>query len=123
MKSFGEVLRECRRQARKTLQETADFLGVSAVYVSEVERGKRPPFKNSRLEKLGEFFEIDPFKLIIAAWKQKGLLEVDLANASSAQVAVLSGLARGGLSDECWKEIHSYLIQKYRENFKENCDE
>lgn len=40
---FGEYLRGRRRAARLSLRELAGAMGCSIVYVSDIERGKRPP--------------------------------------------------------------------------------
>lgn len=42
--SFGELIRKSSRANNKSLQDVAGALQVTPVYVSEVERGKRPPF-------------------------------------------------------------------------------
>lgn len=43
-RAFGARLRALRKAAGKTMRDVADDLGVSTVYVSDVERGNRAPF-------------------------------------------------------------------------------
>lgn len=50
--SFGQYLRKTRTDAEISLREAARRLGVSAVYLGEVERGVRPPLKEERWELL-----------------------------------------------------------------------
>ena len=49
-KHFGKVLRSLRTTRGMSLRTLADIIVCSAVYVSEVERGSRPPFKRARIE-------------------------------------------------------------------------
>ncbi len=51
---FGRYLRGCRSEAKISLRSAAKNLGVSAVYLGEVERGVRPPFKESRWEDIAK---------------------------------------------------------------------
>jgi len=103
--SFGELIRSSRRGLDKSLQDVADALGVTAVYVSEVERGKRPPFTIERLSALAEVLELDLDRLRAAAWAEKRMIEWDPSTASDKQVQALVALARGGLSESQLDEI------------------
>ena len=103
--SFGALIRASRRRLNKSLQDVADALGVSAVYVSEVELRKRPPFTMERLPALSRALEIDLRTLMKAAWTEKGMIEWDPAKASDKQVQALVELARGGLSDRQLDDI------------------
>jgi len=103
--SFGELIRSSRRRLNKSLQDIADALGVTAVYVSEVERGKRPPFTTERLPALAQVLELDLDQLKTAAWAEKRMIEWDPAAASDKQIEALVALARGGLSDGELDEI------------------
>ncbi len=51
---FGDFLRQKRVEAKKSLREIADHLGVSHVYLSQVERGKTTPLTEDKWEKLIE---------------------------------------------------------------------
>ena len=68
--SFGELIRSSRRRLDKSLQDVADALGVTAVYVSEVERGKRPPFTSERLTALAQVLELPLDQVKAAAWAE-----------------------------------------------------
>jgi len=103
--SFGELIRSSRRRLDKSLQDVADALGVTAVYVSEVERGKRPPFTSERLPALAKVLELEPDQLKAAAWAEKRMIEWDPSTASDKQVQALVALARGGLSETQLDEI------------------
>lgn len=51
---FGDYLRQKRVEARKSLREVADHLGVSHVYLSQIERGKTTPLTEDKWQKLIE---------------------------------------------------------------------
>lgn len=110
--SFGELIRMSRRRLNKSLQDVADALEVSAVYVSEVERGKRPPFTRERLPALAQVLEINIDQLEAAAWAQKKMIDWDPTEATEKQVEVLVALARGGLSDDELNEILTIAKRK-----------
>jgi len=103
--SFGALIRESRRRLNMSLQEVADALGVSPVYVSEVERRKRPPFTVERLPALARVLGLNLKELIVAAWTEKKMIELDPAAASDKQMQALVALARGGLSETQLEEI------------------
>jgi transcriptional regulator with XRE-family HTH domain len=104
--SFGELIRASRRIQNKSLQDVADALNVSAVYVSEVERSKRPPFTMERLPALSRILGIDLKTLITTAWTEKKMIEWDPSLASDKQIEALVALARGGFSE---KELDAIL--------------
>lgn len=110
---FGEVLRRARQDAEMTLGNVAKLLGVSVVYVSDVERGNRKPFSNERILKVASFLNTDPAPLIAAADVEKGVIEYDITKAKPLEATVVgdlvSGLARGGVTDEQLEQIKNIL--------------
>jgi transcriptional regulator with XRE-family HTH domain len=113
---FGELIRSSRRRLNKSLQDVADAIGVSAVYVSEVERGKRPPFTTERLPALAQVLELDFDQLKAAAWAEKKMIELDPgATTNDRQIEALVALARGGLLDSELDEILTILNRKQLE--------
>lgn len=113
---FGDALRRLRREAGRTLSDLASLLGVSIVYVSDVERGNRKPLGNERILKVAQFLGADPTPLIEAANRERGFIEYDITNASSLEADVVgglvSGLARGGVSDDQLHQIRAILKRK-----------
>lgn len=97
--TFGDLIRASRRRLGKSLQEVADEIGVTPVYVSEVERGKRPPFITERLAKLSRALKLDFESLLRKAWEEKKMIDFD-PTSSDKQIEALMTLARGGLSEE-----------------------
>ena len=110
---FGDTLRRTRQSAEKTLGDVAKMLGVSVVYVSDVERGNRRPFGNERILKVANFLETDPAPLISAADFEKGVIEYNISKSNSLEAAVVgdlvSGLARGGVTEAQLEKIRIIL--------------
>jgi len=117
---FGEVLRKQRRQAGKTLADLAKPLGVSVVYLSDVERGNRKPFNNDRILKAAEFLRTDASPLIEAADWERGFIEYDITKARPLEADVVgglvTGLARGGITDEQLRNIQKILHKNGDQN-------
>jgi len=110
---FGDALRKARRNAEKTLGDVAKLLEVSVVYVSDVERGNRRPFSNERILKVAKFLKTDAAPIIAAADVERGVIEYDITKAKPLEAAVVgglvSGLARGGVTDEQLQKIKKIL--------------
>jgi transcriptional regulator with XRE-family HTH domain len=108
---FGQLIRKARRNARVTLQAAAEMLGVSTVYVSEVELSKRPPFSIDRIRKLAKFYNVSDQPLISLAISQRGYFELQGSSPSTVQLRALSGMARGELTNEQWEQI-SEIVER-----------
>lgn len=110
---FGDVLRRTRQQAKRTLGDVARLLGVSVVYVSDVERGNRRPFSNERILKIAKLLKADPAPLIAAADVEKGFIEYKISKAKPLEARVVgdlvSGLARGGVTEDQLERIRTIL--------------
>jgi transcriptional regulator with XRE-family HTH domain len=110
---FGDLLRQQRRKADKTLGDVARLLGVSVVFLSDVERGNRRPLSNERLIRIAEFLGQDPAPLIEAADRERGFIEYDIRKARPLEANVVgglvAGLARGGVTDEQLHDIQKIL--------------
>ena len=110
---FGDVLRRARHDAEKTLGDVARLLGVSVVYVSDVERGNRRPFGNERILKIANFLDADPAPLITAADIERGVIEYVITAGKQFEATVVgdlvSGLARGGVTEDQLQEIRKIL--------------
>ena len=109
---FGDLLRDARRKLDLTLQDVADRLDVSVVYVSEVERGKRPPFTRDRLAALAELVKIPEETLFAAAAFERKSVDFNPNECSPKQLEALTALARGGLSDEKLDRILELIRKK-----------
>ncbi len=117
---FGDALRKARHRAKKTLGDIAKLLDVSVVYISDVERGNRRPFGNERIIKIARFVKTDPAPLIAAADLERGVIEYDIKNADPFEASVVgdlvSGLARGGITEDQLQKIREILKFPNSEN-------
>ena len=113
---FGDLLRKMRRAANKTLGDLARFLGVSVVYLSDVERGNRKPLSKDRIVKIADFLKDDPALLMEAADRERGVIEYEIRPSHPLEADVVgglvAGLARGGVTDEQLRTIKNILRQK-----------
>jgi transcriptional regulator with XRE-family HTH domain len=69
---FGEIIREARQNAGLSLAGLASQLGVTKVYVSDVERGLRKPFTQERIRDVASILSLDESEL---SWKAAGRRE------------------------------------------------
>lgn len=110
---FGELLRNQRRKTGKTLGDIARLLGVSVVYLSDVERGNRRALSHDRILKIATFLDEDPTPLMEAADRERGFIEYDIRKARPLEADVVgglvAGLARGGVTDEQLHDIQDIL--------------
>ena len=75
---FGDLLRSERRRVGKTLGQIAGLLGLSVVFVSDVERSNRKPFANDRILKIAAYLNVDPTPLMEVADRERGFTEYDI---------------------------------------------
>jgi transcriptional regulator with XRE-family HTH domain len=117
---FGHVLRNNRRQAGKTLGDLAEVLGVSVVYLSDIERGNRKPLNKERILKIAGFLGTEATALLAAADWERGFIEYDITKARPLEADVVgglvSGLARGGITDDQLMSIQEILQKDAKEN-------
>ena len=118
---FGDLLRKQRRKADKTLGDVARLLGVSIVFLSDVERGNRAPLNADRILKAAAFLGQDSMPLLEAADRERGFIEYDIRKARPLEADVVGGLVaglqRGGITDEQLHNIQRIL------NREEDVDE
>ena len=57
-KNFGDFLYQKRIENKITMRQMADELGVSAVFISDIEKDRRNPFDVNRLKQLVSFLHL-----------------------------------------------------------------
>lgn len=108
MREFGELLRKQRREASKTMADLAELLDVSVPYISDVERGRRAPFRLDRLEKIATYLGTDVDELHEAAALAREAFELDAVNVSQEARQVGAALMRG------WTNLTPAQIEEIR---------
>ena len=110
-KSFGELLTQLREKKDKTLRELARAIGVSAPFLSDVEKGRRSALTAERIEKVAEVLQLDQDErnaLFDAAGKQKNSIPPDLPDYIMEHEFVSAALRTArdlDASEEEWKRF------------------
>lgn len=92
---FGELFRETRKGAGKNIGETARHLTVSITFLSDVERGTRPPLSPERIRAACEFLGVDPAPLLGAAAAQQGDFRMPASGLTATGMDAMAALQRG----------------------------
>jgi len=96
-------------KAGKSLGDLARHLGVSIVYISDVERSRRSPLSNLKILLVSEYLRTDPSELLTAAIDDKRKFNLDVADYPPVAIELLSGLARGRRQDETYRKLLELL--------------
>lgn len=76
--SFGQFLRQTRKEQRVSLRTVAKVLGVTPGYLSFVERGVVPPPPMDRIIEIARVMDIDPGFLLVLGMTERGTIEIPL---------------------------------------------
>jgi len=109
-RDFGKLLRLARQQAGKSMGDLAKHLGVSVVFISDVERGNRAPLTTERILQAAQLLGTDALPLLKAAAEERGAFALD-ANVSNKAREVGAVLMQGWatLKDEQLEQIAQIL--------------
>lgn len=111
--SFGEYLRSLRIEAEMTLGFAARAVGVSIPYWSDVETGRRNPFKKVVLKKVVTLFEgrVNETMLYELAERARAKVSIPLERTSKRQADLVARFARviEDLSDADVREVEAIL--------------
>jgi transcriptional regulator with XRE-family HTH domain len=113
--TFGQRLRQLRREAKLTLLDLADDKGCTIVYISAIERGeKNPPSPKvieAILKKLGRLDLLD--EMLLLALRSRKSIEIQLHDKSPEAAEMLACLARrveqGDMPPELASEVLDLL--------------
>ena len=104
--TFGEKLRELRRQAGLTQRDLAEKVGLDFSYISKVENDRNPPPAADTIVKICEALEM-PAESLLAL---KGQIPSDVAEGISSNVVAQQFLRethRLGLSEKEWQYLRA----------------
>lgn len=105
-RAFGERLRALRKKAGKTLGDIAEGLGVSVVYVSDVERGNRPPLRPDLIDRAAGLLGGDAAELHKLAAEVRGAFELRTDRMPEPAKEFVAGLARGDqYPEDFWEQV------------------
>jgi transcriptional regulator with XRE-family HTH domain len=111
--TYGEKFRKQRVLASKSLGDVARTLQLSAMYISDIERGRRGPLDNAQTIEVAKLFGIDPTDLLKTAAQERG--QVTVKTDSDAAVDLLTSLARGKRPEKTYRELLDVLRRRDRE--------
>jgi len=81
MGAFSDLIYDKRVSQRKTLLEVADQLGISAMYLSELENGKKLPVNSKVIPKLAEYYGLNMDNLnVLIAEERKQMIANEVKN-------------------------------------------
>jgi transcriptional regulator with XRE-family HTH domain len=68
--TFGQVFKNARKNAGKTLREAAELAGMTIGNISDIEHSRRRPPKKEILQEFETFYEVKKSSLVKAAEKE-----------------------------------------------------
>ena len=117
--NFGEKLKTMRIEKRMSLRRLADIIGVSAPYLSDVERGQRSSLSAEHLAKVAEALNLDEGErreLFDAAAESRGEPIASDVILYAGEVKTVSAALRKArelnLGDEEWLQIIEEMERK-----------
>lgn len=118
MGEFGAYIRKIREQANKSMRAVADAVGVSVVYISDIERGRRNPPQEEKLLKMAAFLDIDIKDIREMAAKERRCVELELSENDCIISDVALTLARrwDSITDEEASQILKILSRRNHSN-------
>lgn len=85
--AFGEFIRSKRIEKKLGLKEVADSAGIAVSFLSDVEHGRRNPFKEEVLRQIAKRLEVKTKVLIELAKEQREVFENNLKRERTLQMA------------------------------------
>lgn len=116
--SFGEFLTQLRELKDVTLRELARKIGVSAPFLSDVEKNRRAPLTAERLEKVAEALnlsDIEKTQMYDIAGKQRNTIAPDLPDYIMERDYVSAALRTArdlDAGEEEWREFVEQLKRR-----------
>jgi transcriptional regulator with XRE-family HTH domain len=106
--SFGDRLRELRKEKGLTQKDLADKVKINFTYLSKIETGSAPPPAEDTIRDLARVLKTDPENLIYLAGKVPKEIGKVVAG-SHAVTTILRGMKDGDFTEEelqqCLREL------------------
>lgn len=119
-KKFGELFRDERKRSGKTMGDLARQLSISLTFLSDVERGTRPPLSPERIRRAAELMGTTPTalqSLLRAAQSEHGAISLPLP-ASDVGREAGAALQRqwANLDDDVFATIMNVIEKKKKKS-------
>ena len=97
--TFGKYIKELRKERKITMQQVADYLGISSKgNISDIESDTRAPFKDDKMKLFIEFLKLNDKETAMLyefAGKYKGKVSFDIRGIyTDGEVGELASVAR-----------------------------
>ncbi len=106
MSKFGNSIREARTELGMSLDDLATVIGVSKVYICDVERGLRKPFTQRRIPLVAKTLNLDPVELAKHAAIERGYVELTVVKQKPSKARLAAALSHG------WDAIDEDAVNK-----------
>jgi transcriptional regulator with XRE-family HTH domain len=106
--TFGEALKQIRRDKEVSQRELAERVGVDFSYISKIENDRMPPPAADTIEEICEALDVSPDDLLPLTGKVPSSIK-DALGSSSAALGFMREASEMGLSEEEWKELQDKL--------------
>ena len=93
MSTFGEQVREARNGMGMSLESLARFMGVSKVFVCNVEKGHRKPFSPEKVQAVAAILKLDPMELANQAALERGYVRLEVVKQRPSKARLAAALA------------------------------
>lgn len=114
MKSFGEIIRNLRKEKKLQLRTVAEFLDIDQAILSKVERGQRKASREM-VRKCAVYFDVDENRLKIAWLSDKLVYEIkDEEDALKALEAAEAKILYGKKSQLNRNEVINRIVEFFK---------
>ncbi len=116
--TFGAFIAQKRRQRHLTLRQAAQSLGITAAYLSDVEKGKRNAFGLDRLRRFAVVAQLEPDEMELLydlAGENRGEISPDVNEYISQNPYLFAALRRArtlGADEQDWKLMLEDLMKR-----------
>ena len=107
---FGARIRRLREERRVGLRQFAKMLGVSATYLSKIERNELPPPAEGRVKEIARLLDQDPDELLALAGKVASDLDEIIRQRPREMASFLR--TASGLSDHHIQQLTEEAARK-----------
>ena len=118
MRNFGRYIAEKRKEKGLTLRDTANKLGISAPYLSDVEKGNRDSFDIDKLEALSIILDLskeEKSEMMDLAGENRGQFAPDVIDYAKGRTYVNAALRKAkdlDAGEEEWFRFIEELMKK-----------
>ena len=110
--TFGQRVREMRMQKQITLRKFAEMIGVSATYVSQIERDEFKPPSEDKIRQIADLLGEDKDEMLALADKVSSDLPL-IIQKHPQQVATFLRTAQG-FKPEQWEKLTNEVAAQFK---------